>query len=657
MSRRTPVIVSAICATWLLASAPAAAAHAALRSSDPADGALLQVAPSAVTLAFTEPPDPKLTVIHVLDASRKQMETGRPEPVSGRRSEIQQDLGALTDGVYTVTWRTVSETDGHVTAGGFSFGVGVSPAGAPPPPGERAGETPSPSPLSVVAKWSLYVGLSLVLAAGTAGIAAFGGVLPRRRPLLLAASALAAGGVVGMIVAERSAVGVPLGDLLSSTAGHRFLWLAAAVAAASTAAIVAAVRRNRLSIVVAGCLAAVAMLVRAIGGHASGDDLAWVNVGLQWVHLVGVGVWIGGLPWLFLILRAGDAPQRDAQVPRFSRIAGFGLGTVAVTGVLRAVDELGGWGRLLDIFRSSYGTDLAIKVGVALMLVALGTLNHFVNVPRSSTASRQAALRRTVGGELVIAAGVFALTGVLTGLPPDAGMGPATPAPVERVVATGHDFATTTRVRLEVTPGTVGPNRFVARVTDYDTGEPVPADRVTLEFSLADGHHDVGSSLGLRRQPDGTWAEEGTAIAIDGAWDVMVLVQDAAGSTQIALRIRPRVPPPTIDVSRQEGQPDLYTIAFSSGVQIQSYVDPGSPGINQFHVTAFDPSGNELPLRSAHVEADGPDGTAPLEMRRFEPGHFVADMEIVPGTWHFLIDVTPKDGSELSARFQQTFEG
>ena len=224
------------------------------------------------------------------------------------------------------------------------------------------------------------------------------------------------------------------------------------------------------------------------------------------------------------------------------------------------------------------------------------------------------------------------------------------------LIVVGHDFATTTRVRLELSPGTVGPNRFVARVTDYDTGKPVPADRVTLDFSLK-GSPDVGSRVRLEHQPDGSWAAQSTAIAIVGDWDVTVLVQDAAGSTQIPLRIRPRVPPPRIDVSRQAGQPDLYTITFSSGVQIQSYVDPGTPGINQFHVTAFDASGQELPLAGTRVHADGPNGSAPLDMKRFSTGHFIANFDIIPGTWTFVIDATTKDGSKLSARFKETFQG
>jgi copper transport protein len=103
MPRRGAILVFGMFSTWLVASAPAAGAHASLRSSDPADGAIVDVAPSAVILTFTEPPDPKLTVVHVLDSSGKQVETGSAQQVPGRRFEIREALGALPDGVYTVT--------------------------------------------------------------------------------------------------------------------------------------------------------------------------------------------------------------------------------------------------------------------------------------------------------------------------------------------------------------------------------------------------------------------------------------------------------------------------------------------------------------------------------------------------------------------------
>jgi hypothetical protein len=261
-------------------------------------------------------------------------------------------------------------------------------------------------------------------------------------------------------------------------------------------------------------------------------------------------------------------------------------------------------------------------------------------------------LRRTVGAELVLAAGIFLLTGVLTGLPPPSSM--AARAPARPLVVTGSDFATTTRVRLEISPGTVGPNRFVARVTDFDSGAPVPADGVTLGFDLPNDP-DVGSSIRLEPGPDHTWVAHSTALAIVGDWNLTVLVQGPTGSTEVPLQVRPTVPPPRIQVAHQAGQPDLYTITFSTGVQIQSYVDPGTPGPNQLHVTAFDASGKELRLAHVRIEAEGPAGPMPLDLLRFGPGHFVANLDITSGEWRFLLHLTTKDGADLTARFAETF--
>jgi copper transport protein len=628
-----------------------AAAHAALRSSDPADGAILRTAPSQVALTFTEPPDPSLTVLHVLDSLGERVEAGPPQAVPGDRFAIRTPLGSLAKGVYTVTWRTVSETDGHVTAGGFSFGVGVTPIGAAPPPGSQEPETPSPSVLSVVGRWCLYAGLAVLLAVGTTGLLAFGGELPYRRATLLAASALTLAAVFALVLAERSAVGVPLGDLLRSGAGRRLEWLAVAAAAAAALGMIAAFRSGRVPTVAAAAAAVAAMLVRSLGGHASGQPLAWWYVGLQWTHLLGVGVWIGGLVWLFLVLGTRGAEQRGSQVRRFSTIASFGLAAVAVTGVLRALNELGGWEGLLHVLETGYGSTLAIKVAVAVVLIGLGATNRYRNVPRFA-ARGPIALRRTVAGELVLAVGIFALTGVLTGLPPPSSV--PSPSPVRPLVVTGSDFATTTRAGLEISPGTVGPNRFLLRITDYDTGAPVNADRVSLRFELPNDP-DVGSQVRLSLGPGHTWVAQSTALAIVGDWNVTVLVQTPNGSTEVPLRVRPRVPPPTIEVSRQPGQPDLYTTTFGSGVQIQSYVDPGKPGPNQLHVTAFDPAGKELPLEDGTITARGPQGSEPLDLLRFGPGHFAANLDIAPGDWTFLIDLTTRDGSDLSARFRETF--
>jgi methionine-rich copper-binding protein CopC len=122
---RRPLVVALLACIALLLAAPAASAHAVLRSSDPASGASLGKAPEKVTLTFTEPPDLTLSSVHVLDSTGKAVERGKAQPVPGKPLALEVPLGQLPNGAYTVSWRTVSRTDGHLTNGSFAFGVGV----------------------------------------------------------------------------------------------------------------------------------------------------------------------------------------------------------------------------------------------------------------------------------------------------------------------------------------------------------------------------------------------------------------------------------------------------------------------------------------------------------------------------------------------------
>jgi copper transport protein len=640
------LVTIAIATVWLVMVAAPAGSHAAIESTDPANGELLEEPASQIVLRFTEPPDLDLTTVSVVDSSGADMPTGPPESAAGSNREILIHLDPVPDGVYTVTWRTVSATDGHVTSGAFSFGVGVSPGEVGPL--EQAGSgTPTPTAGAIVGRWMLYVGLVILFGAAVTGLLTFGPKGTARPWLLGVAWTLAAVGVVAMTLAERATVRVPLGILLSSEAGGKFVLLAVAVAIAGAAALAAAVRPGRVTFVALAVTAAGAMLARATGGHAAGSS---VTVVTQWLHLVGVGAWIGGLVWLILGLIRGFEPDR---VRRFSRLAGYGLAIVVAAGVLRSTNELG-WGWWLHPFQSDYSTTLVVKLAIVVPLIALGALNRYRNVAHLDDRGRRPVLH-TAGAEIALAAAVLAIAAVLTGFPPQPNA-EAAPPTAEPLVVTGSDFATTTRAELEVSPGNVGPNTFVAAVTDYDTGEPIDARRVSLTFDLA-GQPEVRSILELEPGERDTWQATGTALAQQGTWTVTVLVEGAGSSVEIPLEVTPKPPEQNIDVSRVPGQPDLYTITLQGGLQIQSYVDPGEAGrTNQVHVTVFDADGQELPLHAATLTISPPDA-APFEPRmlRFGPGHFAANIDLTEGTWSFETTAHAETGQVLSASFEQTF--
>src|SRR5439155_6384274 len=330
---------------------------------------------------------------------------------------------------------------------------------------------------------------------------------------------------------------------------------------------------------------------------------------------------------------------------------------VAATGLQRAISEVGGptaWGRL---FHTSFGVTLLIKVGLFAGLVSLGAWNRYTNVPGVSRGpGGMQSLRRTVGAEVLVAAGILGVTGVLTQLPPPATVAVARrPNVAQQVVVTGHDFATTARVTLIVTPGTVGPNRFEARVTDYDTGKPVPAAGVQLEFSLP-GRPEIGPpKLDLDQVAPGVWTGQGAVLSMDGRWDVTVLVQESTGAVTVPLQLQTRLPPEQIQVlPGSSGQPAIYTITLAGGVSLQAYVDPGTVGNDVVHFTFFQANGKEQPIASASAVATPPSGaTTDLPLIRFDAGHFVANTTLTAGRWRFQITATTSDGTTYSGYFVQ----
>jgi len=683
---------------WLAAAGMPAGAHALLRESDPAAGSSVDRAPARVVLTFTERPEPGLSSIRVLDSGGRQVERGQAALVQGSPVQLAVGLGDLGEGTYTVAWRVVSRDDGHVTDGAFAFGVGVEATATPQARAAPQGATPGPSIPATAARWALYAGLTLLVGGSVFGLAVSGRVLPAGgRTLLAVAAGLAVVGGAARFLAEQARIDAPLGALLDSSTGQGLLRLAVGVLGTAVATwflaaglgparvrepalvgggppegepspvpdrVPAAVHSPpageagaaeeagtageagtpvdawRLALV--GIAAGVTMLLHILVGHAAGPSpLRSVNLLVQWLHLLAVGTWIGGLVWLLAGLRGQQRPEQVAMAVRFSKLAAPVLGLVAVTGLSRALHLAGGWQGLLD---SNYGHFLDVKVALFFGLVLLGALNRYRIVPALSGGVRRLdELRRNVRGEVVLAACILAVTAVLSQLPPGkfvVDQAAAKPPAPPSLQVEGSDFATSVRVALTVSPGTTGPNAFTAKITDYDSGEDWPATRVALRFTPRD-QPDIGAStLDLQRADDGLWRGQGSQLSIAGRWVVVGLIEGSGPAVTVPMELRIRAAPQQVRVSEVPGQPTLYTVTLAAGDSLQGYVDPGRPGPNTVHFTFFNRSGDEQPVDRGRARMTTSAGSEALTLIRLGPGHFAANIDLEPGRVSFAIDAT-----------------
>jgi copper transport protein len=627
-------------------------AHAILSSSDPAEGERLTEAPQEVVLRFTEAPELALSTVTLLDRSGAPLETGQPVAVPGETGALAVSVPDLEQDVYTVTWRTVSKVDGHPSAGTFAFGVGVSPLQVAPAVAPAV-ETPEPSPLEMAGRLILFLGLGLMVGATWVGALVF---VECPWPVRRTAGWAWVAAVIGLIflaVAQWQGSEVGFAQFLPTAPGRALLYRAGAVALAGTALLAAALwpGSRRTWLLLAGVAGAGAILAHVIAGHAAArGDLAWAKVLAQWVHFLAVGVWLGGLAALLLGVRGKPSELKGAAVRRFSAVAAYALAAVAVTGLLRAVNEVGSWSAL---FTTGYGQLVLVKVALLLGLAGLGAINRYRNVPRAGTSLT--GLRRISGGELTLAIGALAAAAVLATLVPPA-QAPAAARTPAAFTARGSDFATSVRARLEVNPAIPGPNRFDLRVTDYDTGEPVDAQRVSLGFSYLGGADVADSRLDLRPTENGAYRATGSNLSIGGPWQVTALVQRGTDSVEVPLQVATLCE--ALEIPGQGNEPTIYTVEVPETGSVEGYLIPLGGGQTEVHFTFLDAQGRPVNVESDPAILAWQRGQEPHELQPefLSRGHYFAVARLTPGDWRFDGAATGGETS-LAGCFEQTIEG
>lgn len=658
-SRRLAALAAPLLAAATLlatAASPAAvSAHARLRASEPAAGAALGSPPTAVTLTFSETPDLRLTSIKVLDSGGRDVVDGPVIATGEPPLSVTVPLGDLDDGVYTVSWRTVSAVDSHISAGSFVFGVGQAPpSAAPGAPTDGASESGTTS--AIGARWILYLGLVALLGAAWVALAVVRGRNPDLLAMAAAGWALTALGTIGVVGVQWAETGAPLEALPSTSIGLAALARGVSLALVG-AALVALAAMPRLGgrggWAAVGAAAAGTLVVDVATGHAAAGPAWMQQIAVQSLHGLGAAAWVGGLAGLLVALRSTPAGERLATARRFSSWAGIALVVVALTGVARAVAEVATFDALVT---TDFGRVVLAKSGLLLVLAALGAANRFFTL--RNAARLATGLRRVGAAELVIAVAALGLSALLVNLsPPAAAGGPVEPA-ARPVIAAGHDFGTSVRARLVAMPGGAGVNTFDLALRDYDSGEPVDASAVQLRFEMASLAGVEPSTLALERSAAGRFTGAGPNLSIDGIWLITATVTVAGGALDVPLVAATTIADQSTEVLVTPGLPTIYSVQLGAAGSAQVYLDPGGPGPNELHVTYFDAAGGELAVTEptiAVVPADG-EGIL-LPARLFDIGHFVASVEAVAGPLGVdIVGALPADAGQGQIHLHVTIE-
>jgi copper transport protein len=705
---------------WLLIPGTASA-HAKLLRTEPEASSLLDAPPQEIELYFSEGINLDISRLTLLDRSRNEYPLGPPTHIGGDSASMQAVVQrTLGPGTYTVVWQVLSAVDGHVTTGSFAFRVKGSGVveNDPIEPVEGTGgtgqeSTVPPDPLRWLSRALIFGTLALLLGGPVFSMLVVEPTLlgGRRENNIQLWSALGTRfGKVGAITAAVLFVALVLdlvlqvatirggtfigalgeGDLglsVLNSSRYGLTWALRAIAALLLLAFMLFIwlwsKRGGSGVwelVIA--TASLAMVAQSLGSHAAALTDAGQLGGLplpivvDWLHLVTVGTWIGGLGYMALTLypgiKAAGYNWEESRsllanaIPRFSRLAIVSVVLLALTGfttVLLRTQDIG------LILGSSYGLILLLKIAAYGVLIAIGAINlrrltPMLQAKLTKEASEEKSKRpvrrltRNILIEFGVASVALLLAGGLTLTPPPTGI--ASTENMQSVIQTQTAVAALPTNTPGPTPEpalvqtTVGDYRLAfsaqpslegdvmeLHVERANPAAPPLTDVIKVLFRVTPQDIDAGSaSFTAEAQesgsPDiGLWGLTEQIFTLDGAYLVTAIVQRTeTDDLRAAFRL----------TLQEDGR---LTATPDSIVDIGILTDPDPPMNAPVTVTLLlsDQEGKPIPdakvtvnpFMPAHAHIDPVSVATPIPG---DPGAYKANLDFdMGGAWLLIFDV------------------
>ncbi len=534
----------------LLAGASPAAAHAVLISTDPGQGAVVATLPATVSLTFGEPVVAAADGVRVFGPDGAEVDN-RHTVALGRSSTVGVGLAGGSDqrqGTYTVSWRVIS-ADSHPVAGAFTFSVGHPSPSRAPATAQPAGSV-TVGVVYAIVRAAAFASYALLVGSIAFVLLCWPGAIARRdvrRVMLVGWAALLATSVATLLLQGPYGNGLGLDRLfdstiISETLGSRLgaaltvrlllLALAGGYLVLLCAWLGHLKRRGRACFGAVGVALAIGLACTwAAADHAAVGLQPALALPVDVVHLLTMGLWLGGLVTLVVVLQpaAADTRNNKAQAPpehavsRFSSVATASIVTLIGTGSYQSWRQLGGWAAFGS---TDYGRLLLVKLGVfaAMGCVALRSRKTtrewqtllWRALPLTST------LRRSVLAEAALGAVVLGITAMLVNAEPGRTATVDPPGPAHHVIRydTGGRNGQGQLI-VDVDPAATGPN--TVRITVEDP-HGVPHDVAELHSTL--NLRRLGPfTVTLEHTAPGEYVAQAVQLPYRGTWQLRVTVR------------------------------------------------------------------------------------------------------------------------------------
>lgn len=649
----------------LLVGAGPAAAHAALTGSDPAQGTVVDTAPTQVSLTFSEKVATTDGSLRVLDPKGKRVDTGKPANVSGTTYAVQLHAG-LPDGTYTVTYQVVSE-DSHPVSGAYTFSIGAPSRTSVPVSGQEVGGGVVGG-LYGFGRYLSYAGY-IVLVGGAAFVLACwprGTSVRAVQRLVVSGWLVLTAATLSLLLLRGSYTGSGkvadifdldlLGDVLQTKTGaalvSRLLLLAAA--ALFIAVLFGAYDKRddeekrdlTFGLAIGGAVVAAGLAASwAMAEHASTGLQPGVAMPVDVLHLFAVATWLGGLATLLVALYRApvDQPVEASAVRRFSTVAFGSVVALVATGTYQSWRQLGSWSAFTD---TRYGQLLLVKIGLVALLVGVASISRRWTGRLAGTGAP--------GSRATVAAGVGA-AGVGAGVGGGGGKDPGTGAGTGTGTGTKQDAGKQGAARSDAgrgsgeepgdaATGAVGTER-AAQLARQRAAEDTARQKRLRD---ADPHR-----FGLRRS---VLAEAGVAV-------VLLAVTTALTSTEPGRTEQDAKAATAASSSSSSGTGSSsgaltldmpFDAGGTNGKGVVSVdLDPARAGGNEMHVYVTRPNGRAFDVPEVKVALTLESksiGPLPVAPDHITTGHWSASGVQIPmaGEWKIAVTVRTSDIDQVT---------
>lgn len=419
-----------VCAIVVAGSPKPVVAHAGLKASEPAASAVLEESPEQIRLTFGEAVEISFGSIRLFDADSRLIVLPTPQhptvDSATNRQVVQVPVPELEPGSYLVVWRVVS-TDSHPVQGAFGFQIGTRGSDLGRLQEEILASSSAPASIRMamgMARWLTFLGVMVLVGSLLLSTRIIG---DSRVDKIVWASwfASAIGSVLVYFLQAPYALGKALGigeifglaDEVFSTRLGTWLVIRGFILLAIGAMIWRRDLHRQFGYRVLAVLITTGLFATfSISGHPGMRQFSALSIGTDIVHFMCVSAWMGGLVTMILLGRRWQA-ESPQVISWFSFTATITMPIMVATGVAQAWRMMDG---LQNIFSTSYGVVLSVKVALVLVAIGAGTKARQVLKSKKIDSQDLTKLRfsRTIAVEGAIGVVVLAATAVLVSVPP-----------------------------------------------------------------------------------------------------------------------------------------------------------------------------------------------------------------------------------------------